>query len=416
MIRKSSDEIKKDMVWDFMVYTNSPDTSVFDVSNYASWLDSWRFSQLTPGENFLEAGWSEQAYHEHASVMQWALSTNVNGAFNLRIPGLVKYTRDSVGEGMKDFNSGSIDIDRLVERITTEWNRHTNQEGKLSQLEIYRAALGLDAHSEVDLCRLHRELMDQKDPSVCRKYDPFKISSNGAALLAAVSAVFTIVLVLLGLYARNERLRRELLLASINLDDGDRDEVAEVQKRIRKENTLIMVARIIMLSVASCCCLVLPFWFRRIQEDQASEQDATESFRAETNDSYLITLLIMLVAMLITFLVYDWLVRKRNRKLILDTAKSNEIMAEMYPEAIRERVLKMTKTAVRAQVVNKKQSISGYDDEALADLYPNTTICHLSIAGFTSWCSTRHPNLVFQLLEIVFQKFGAIAKKHKVYR
>lgn len=41
---------REDFVWDFFVYTNSPATSVFDVANYASWLDDWRFSQLFPGD------------------------------------------------------------------------------------------------------------------------------------------------------------------------------------------------------------------------------------------------------------------------------------------------------------------------------------------------------------------------------
>jgi len=86
LIRKSADEIKKDFVWDFFVYTNSPATSQYDVANYASWLDSWRFSQLFPGDNFLDGGWSEDSYEEHAAVMNWALSTDSNGALNLRIP------------------------------------------------------------------------------------------------------------------------------------------------------------------------------------------------------------------------------------------------------------------------------------------------------------------------------------------
>ena len=52
----------------------------------ASWLDSWRNSQLFPGDNFLDGGWSEDSYEEHAAVMNWALSTESNGALNLRIP------------------------------------------------------------------------------------------------------------------------------------------------------------------------------------------------------------------------------------------------------------------------------------------------------------------------------------------
>jgi len=171
LIRKSSIELKKDLMWDFFVYTNSPDTSVHDVASYNSWLDSWRYSQLVPGDNFLQAGWSQQAYQEHTNVMQWALSTDVNGALNLRIPGVAKYTRDVVGEQMRKYIQGEISLDSLVEEITTGWNEITLQEGKLDQLEIYRSALGLDLHSEVDLCRLHRDLMDERDPSICRKYD-----------------------------------------------------------------------------------------------------------------------------------------------------------------------------------------------------------------------------------------------------
>lgn len=79
MIRASSPAEKKDLLWDFFVYTNSPDTSVRDVASYASWLDSWRYSQLSSGDNFLAAGWSQNAYEEHAAVMQWAFSSESNG-------------------------------------------------------------------------------------------------------------------------------------------------------------------------------------------------------------------------------------------------------------------------------------------------------------------------------------------------
>ena len=70
LIRKSAPKVKKDLLWDFFVYTNSPDTSVHDVASYNSWLDSWRYSQLLPGDNFAEAGWSNLGYKEHVEIMQ----------------------------------------------------------------------------------------------------------------------------------------------------------------------------------------------------------------------------------------------------------------------------------------------------------------------------------------------------------
>ena len=82
-------------MWDFFVYTNSPATSVYDVANYASWLDSWRHSQLNSRDNFLQAGWSTDSYEEHVSVMNYALSSEGNGGYNLRLPSSDKYTRDA---------------------------------------------------------------------------------------------------------------------------------------------------------------------------------------------------------------------------------------------------------------------------------------------------------------------------------
>lgn len=194
LIRKSAQEDKKDLLWDFFVYANSPDTSVYDVAHYKSWLDSWRYSQLLPGDNFLSAAWSEDAYTEHQSIMQWALSQSANSAYNLRVPGLAKYTRDVVGNNTMNFIAGSITMDNLLERVHKGWEEVHAQEGKLNQLEIYRASLNLDGLEDFLLCRHHRELMDERDPSICSKFDKDSswvgISMGLAAGLAVIVALF----------------------------------------------------------------------------------------------------------------------------------------------------------------------------------------------------------------------------------
>eukprot|EP00977_Amphora_coffeiformis_P029692 scaffold42408_cov176-Amphora_coffeaeformis.AAC.1 len=171
LIRKSSPLIKKNLMWDFFVYTNSPETSVNDVARYSSWLDSWRYSQLTPGDNFIRGGWSEVAYNEHSALMQWAFSNEANGAFNMRIPGVISYTRDVAGAHLMRYFNNEQALEDAVQEIIAGWNSITAARGKLDQLATYRASLGLDEHSEVELCRLHRSLMDNRDPSICRKYD-----------------------------------------------------------------------------------------------------------------------------------------------------------------------------------------------------------------------------------------------------
>jgi len=201
LIRKSADKVKKDFVWDFFVYTNSPATSVYDVANYASWLDDWRFSQLFPGDNFLAGGWSQDSYEEHAAVMRWALSTESNGALNLRIPALAQYTRDTVGELMGKYISNDVTLEQMSSQVTSGWERITNEQGKLNQLNIYRAALGLDSLLTVDKCRLHREEMDMIDPSVCKQYD----DHNTTLIIIVLSSIVgagVVILVVYFLYKR----------------------------------------------------------------------------------------------------------------------------------------------------------------------------------------------------------------------
>jgi hypothetical protein len=210
---------------DFFVYTNAPETSVHDVANYRSWLDDWRYSQLSPGDNFIQAGWSKQSYVEHSDVMHWALSKDANGAFNLRLPGSAKYTRDVTGGLARQFIDGHIALDEFLVKVDQGWREITNKEGKLEQLSVYRASLGLEAHTEVELCRLHRELMDQKDPSICRKYDESSAITVPLAVLIPLAAVVIFLLALI-YYERKRRKDVDLVwrihASELHFDDPPR--------------------------------------------------------------------------------------------------------------------------------------------------------------------------------------------------
>lgn len=199
LIRRSAKQEHKDLLWDFFVYTNSPTTSVYDVSNYESWLDSWRYSHLNAQETFATAGWSETAYKEHSQVAHWALGDSANGAFNIRLPGIIKYTRDVMGEQMLKYIANETTIVSLVNAVEIGWKEVTAEEGLLDQLDIYRSSLGLDSLSEVSLCRIHRALMDERDPSVCVKYDPAESQDKFLILIVVLSIVVLIGLVVFGL-------------------------------------------------------------------------------------------------------------------------------------------------------------------------------------------------------------------------
>jgi len=118
------------------------------------------------------------------------------------------------------------------------------------------------------------------------------------------------------------------------------------------------------------------------------------------------------------FFVYDIFVQQRNIKVMAVAAKTNEIVASLFPEAVRGRLFEDT---VKARSSKKNKMSSGANDNGdtmikkfltgdgeldnevdeaedfmyksrpIADLYPETTIMFADIAGFTAWSSSRDP-------------------------
>ncbi|CAK0853335.1 unnamed protein product [Prorocentrum cordatum] len=199
MIRKSADPVVKDAIWDFFVYINSPETSVIDVATRASWIDSWRMSQLTAeGKNFVEdSTWPRDAYDEHRSVMHKSLDGSANGALNLRIPGIKEYSYDVMGTALREYWAGTKSAEELVVQVTEGWKSTSEDRGIIDQLQTYRATLGLEQISEYDLCQRFRSTMDSTDPRTCRQYDPPENEDNTLEIVMyAVGAVIGVGLVL----------------------------------------------------------------------------------------------------------------------------------------------------------------------------------------------------------------------------
>lgn len=145
-----------------------------------------------------------------------------------------------------------------------------------------------------------------------------------------------------------------------------------------------------------------------------------------------------------SFIVYDFLVERRQKKLLHDAERSGKVVASLFPAMVRDRLFDHTvnkdeerTTAKRSNFAssalknskfmvshhNSQQSQSG-DSESyisgssppIADLYNNTTVLFADIAGFTAWSSEREPTQVFQLLESLFCEFDSEAKIMKVYK
>ena len=171
-----------------------------------------------------------------------------------------------------------------------------------------------------------------------------------------------------------------------------------------------------------------------------------------TNQPKIFSLAVSLVFLVtvISFIVYDILVEKRQKKLLENAERSNKVVASLFPAMVRERLFndreardeERTNTNKRSLIFKgssqpsrlalfmtpapqQSQSQAGDSDTAtalsgsapaIADLYNDTTVLFADIAGFTAWSSEREPTQVFQLLESLFHEFDAEAKSMKVFK
>ncbi|KAG7341727.1 adenylate/guanylate cyclase with integral membrane sensor [Nitzschia inconspicua] len=363
LIRKNADPAKKDLIWDFFVYTNSSETSVYDVSSYNSWLDSWRFSQLGTDNQYGNAGWSLEAFEEYKAIQTWGLS-------------------------------------KLKANVYKEWNKINTAKGTLDQLDIYRASLGLDVHTEVESCRLNRELMDEKDPSICRKYDAQE-NENGI-FIGILSACLIVMFAVVVCVVMDQRRRKSL---KESLEEDDRDEIIEVEGLIFQDNRFISVTRVVLVAAGIAATVGMTMWYQEIQTDAGLE--------SQGSSLYIVILPISFCVLLIIFAVYDWMIARRNRKLIVDAAKTSEVVT--FPGKFRDKVLDQTRV-VRGGQNDDTDVTERSENQALAELFPDVTVFMADISGFTAWASVREPHEIFTFLEQVFGIFDKAAKKRKVFK
>lgn len=87
------------------------------------------------------------------------------------------------------------------------------------------------------------------------------------------------------------------------------------------------------------------------------------------------------------FAFYDVLVRKRQEKVMESAMRTQNIVAQLFPQNVRDRLYEQVDG--RAAVTNAKQSRlqkflreddNGSDQSAIADLFPHCTIAFLDVS------------------------------------
>lgn len=165
------------------------------------------------------------------------------------------------------------------------------------------------------------------------------------------------------------------------------------------------------------------------------------------------------VVLVLAFLLYDWLVERRQAVVINIANKATAIVENLFPAQVRDRMLQNIEekkkkakgldtdqagvgdagatpavpvngnmvaaaTSQKPTRVSVKQFLTtdfpgqanDLTSQPIADLFPNTTVLFADIAGFTAWASQREPPQVFTLLETLYRSFDVIAKKLKVFK
>jgi class 3 adenylate cyclase len=150
------------------------------------------------------------------------------------------------------------------------------------------------------------------------------------------------------------------------------------------------------------------------------------------------------------FIAYDYLVIRRQQKVMENARRSNAIVSSLFPKAFRDRLYEENVTPVdrnrgptfakssrcltgpvkansrRSSLLTPKTRLKTFlvedgptqeeSSEPIADLFPETTVMFLDIAGFTAWSSEREPTQVFTLLETVYRAFDNLADKLGVFK
>ena len=131
------------------------------------------------------------------------------------------------------------------------------------------------------------------------------------------------------------------------------------------------------------------------------------SFESGKPETYAFIIAGTFFLVLLTFLVYDVFVQKRNKKLVENAAKSGAILTSLFPSNVRDRLIR--------QEDQTKKSKSGVG-VPIADLFLESTVLFADIVGFTAWSSVREPSQVFVLLETLFSAFDTIANDRGVFK
>jgi hypothetical protein len=124
------------------------------------------------------------------------------------------------------------------------------------------------------------------------------------------------------------------------------------------------------------------------------------AFRATYETSkpavYTCVILLAFVVTAVLLIIYDTMITRRHGKLMRTAIRTSNLVASMFPENVRDRLMEEgIRDEGKTSVFNGQGGLSsggeGFKTKPIADFFPEVTIMFADISGFTAWASTREP-------------------------
>lgn len=135
----SSDDLKRKCAWSAAAHLGGKDIALW-MAAYPSGFQPYRNSQFNVDE-WVAAGY-DAAYIEDYLASNADSYNHPNAANEPRIPGIFQYYSRAEDELVKGIGSGTS-AQEIADNIAAAWEEITDQIGRDSQLELYRASLGM---------------------------------------------------------------------------------------------------------------------------------------------------------------------------------------------------------------------------------------------------------------------------------
>ncbi|MEH6726341.1 MAG: ABC transporter substrate-binding protein, partial [Hyphomicrobiales bacterium] len=133
---------KQEAAWDFISFLSSPEVSGQAAVTGGTGVNPYRISHTTNMERWASI-FSEREAAEYLGAQQASVTAD-NIALDMRLPGYFSYTEILEIELSKAL-AGDVTPQEALDTVAAGWDELTEEFGRESQLEAYRASMGLEA-------------------------------------------------------------------------------------------------------------------------------------------------------------------------------------------------------------------------------------------------------------------------------